>query len=82
MGNFGDLWLLTWRSWWLLIGKTKGQFWNNLPKQYLVHKKNNSMVINGQSLYSSLFGFDSHITFKWGSRNITFPIKNIKLIFN
>ena len=33
MGNFGDPWLLTWRPWWLLTRKTKGQFWNNLSKQ-------------------------------------------------
>ena len=46
---------------------------NNLSKQYLVYKKNNSRVINGQSLYSNLFGFDSHITFKWGSRKHNFP---------
>ena len=38
MEYFGDQWLLTLRPWWLLTRKTKGQFWNNFLKQYLVHK--------------------------------------------
>ena len=59
----GDQWLLTW--------KTKGQFWNSLPKQYIVHKKNNSFW----SPYFNFFGFDFHITFKWATANTTFPIK-------
>ena len=36
----------------------------SLPKQYIVHKKKNSLVIKGQNPYSCFFGFDLHITFK------------------
>ena len=58
---------------WLLTRKTKGQFWNSLPKQYIVHNNNNNFVINGPSPYSNLFGFDFRITFKWATANITSP---------
>ena len=41
-------------------GKIKGT-------KHRVHKNNNSFPIHGQIPYSTIFGFDFHITFKWAA---------------
>ena len=43
-------------------GKIKGT-------KHRVHKNNNSFPIHGQIPYSTIFGFDFHITFKWELQN-------------
>ena len=70
---------MTWRGRWLLTWMWRGNFGNEIIKQWIVHERDIFLGNSGHILGYANLGYEKAITPKWADQNTVFPSKKLKI---